>query len=1335
MDDDNTPSQESWQTDALHDDTVAGTEETEASAVTESTQEQSPESEQEGSIPHKRSLPKGDDSNGSGEDDSPAPDSTLDRNDENQKRAESPPSPKKRRISLPGKSILKSAEPGDEEDLTGNQETTDATTVDNGELGAVDITETFSSTTEFLKRSRKSIGRRVSFAATARIRMFERDEKEDEHAKTMSFLEGLNPQIALDSPFAFQTGSQDNENNDTGNSMESASTNRDAQDDDDENTQNTRTSSGSSDSEKERSFEVNVAQGYSDTSGSEATAGLYLQSLLPTQGLGVAFDDDGDNASDSSNDEDVNYFPEAHLMKRSSGIGIYQDSHNDSLGPQVDIGQPGTVEFGQPNIMEFGQPSSGLFSHREDNLDGGTGDMSLVSEDLSMDYRFQKHRSSLPERPPTPFGQDHMEEDSTTDFTNEHQSRAGDVGSSSNEQLSHGPPGLGALVDIVNQTINANANLSFDMMDEHLAGDEDTDMDITAPIGTGIQELAQEIPPIAFHSAEDHTAMFSDLGTPMDMTQPIGVGIVESFEVISSSQQELAPQPEEPKDTANIHTFHSTTGDRVQPSSINPPRNNANSSTETADKNDIADEHTHRNRFSFGNNEHSRDYSSSADKNQLATSPRRLSFNDRASLRASFGATDAIIEPSHIMTPGRLERQSRDILHPSFNEPVFQPPHVSPETSNLAKKIHRFSVGEPSGQAEESHGGAAGGRDDTMDFLLEQKHAQRSSADVARDGGDISRDHTNDYSVGAPEAHPEAADTSYDAGGDEDSIIELPPISLNQFLSLVGISFLDQLYASTRRRTIPHQSSSSEPYRSADLIKAKAIFTQELNSYRDACRLLKQSIEKTRAFTAEQEKKVMKRNPDYFREFRESNSDSKEFMKDRLKMVKVHAKLDTNVHFCGLKSELLERQQASLEEHLDKLKKDITNLGQLSAELAKEKGKVTPRHAELKRIVEQATKRRRAYAQCDKEQLRLLTEAVDEQGTQIEHFKSVNERKEKELAEVRARVAQLRLSEQTSKARIATAEKTIQDNQYVRPEDVSQAKDRLSIIQAIHRWEPLRSRTGSGSGSANGSSSFALVKAAATGSKLEFVYDKSVVVTIEPAKIGKEPAAVKVTEFEEEAMMNFDLSLTDQKRLHISALARRTRPPMKEYFALLRDYTTMVAAKYKTGTTINKILSDVNQFWTKISLIRRDVELVRAHHVVDLVAGSAENLKELEIVPSPGQNQSQRRQLAAGTPVVLLDIRVRFTGPIVGSGARRGNGADNRRHPEDEPVKFYLWFTFTLSDLLSFPGPNSFTWRLELVYGEISHEHVAQAVGPCVKKGGYDVMRDICVKVNQLLRT
>lgn len=157
----------------------------------------------------------------------------------------------------------------------------------------------------------------------------------------------------------------------------------------------------------------------------------------------------------------------------------------------------------------------------------------------------------------------------------------------------------------------------------------------------------------------------------------------------------------------------------------------------------------------------------------------------------------------------------------------------------------------------------------------------------------------------------------------------------------------------------------------------------------------------------------------------------------------------------------------------------------------------------------------------------------------------------------------------------------------------------------------------------------------------------------------------------------------------------------------------MVAAKYKSGTTISKILSDVCQFWTKVCLIRRDIELVRAHHVVDLVAGSTENLKELELNASP---QTSRKSLRQVTPVVLLDIRVRFTGPILGTGARRrvpeqssGGKRNGHQTPEEEPVKFYLWFTFTLSDLLSFPGPNSFTWRLEIVYGDIRYRNLSVA--------------------------
>ncbi|KAI8603676.1 Spc7 kinetochore protein-domain-containing protein [Dissophora ornata] len=580
---------------------------------------------------------------------------------------------------------------------------------------------------------------------------------------------------------------------------------------------------------------------------------------------------------------------------------------------------------------------------------------------------------------------------------------------------------------------------------------------------------------------------------------------------------------------------------------------------------------------------------------------------------------------------------------------------------------------------------------------------------------------------------------------------ELPPIALSKFLSLVGVSFLDHLNASTRRRTIPHRAGgdgSTATYRSADLVKAMAVSVPEFHSYREACRLLKQSIDASRAFADEQEKKVSKKNPEYFREFRESSTDTKDFMKDRFKMIKVHSKLETNAAFSIWKTDVLKAQQETQEQHLVELGKDISNLATLRSSLERERTKVLPRRDELKLQVVKATDRQRSYELCDKEQLASLAEAAEEQGAQIEHYESVKAKKAKELAELRARVEKLKLTEQYETSRIAVAEKKIQDNQYVRMEDLGRAKDMLSIIEATHHWEPLRPSLSTSSSS---SMAAAAILQPGPGRPLEFVYDRTLKVSIEFEKIGEDPNAVQVAEFESEEMV-------DRQRISaITALAPKKRKDIKEYVSLLRDYTTMIASKYKAGTTISKILSDISQFWNKICMIRRDVELVRAHHVVDLVAGSAENLKELESDNNNSNGTASQRQVAGTTPTVVLDIRVRFTGPIKGvrkstqnrgggggadtdmdgvknGGHHRSNTKNEREVPSTEPVKFYLWFTFTLTDLLSFPGPNSFTWRLEVVYGNISNEHVSQAVGPVAKKGGYEVLREICIAVNQLLK-
>ncbi|KAF9950221.1 hypothetical protein BGZ72_008090 [Mortierella alpina] len=1296
----------------------------------------SPALAQEDTVPSKRHL-AGDQPDSQQQDASQSFTQPEQSQDEHAAGAESPGnSSKRRRISFPGRSILKAASQDEEQDHTETQDHT------GDQAQSADVTDNFSSTADFRRRNRKSIGRRVSFATTARIRMFDRDEKENDFPKTTSFLEGLKGNIALDPLFTFGA-TDDNVDNtqDTFGSASSVDMERLATESLDglatEPSERTGTSTESSDSEKERSFEVNIDSGNTDSTASSAR-GSSVFAHTDTHGSrdSTPFDG-GDGDNNSSSEDDSNFFPDINSEKAPSSIGMFEDERDGILGPQVHSGH---------TIMD---------THLQESQapDDGTQDMSIVSEDYSMSFSYQNYNASFLQARSSLTGENpNLGEDITGSQQPNPGMQVAVTDSQASSILSLREAHLGdhlGIKTILDQDLTGSL-----VMSDRFTGDGDTaDMDITAPIGVGIHEIAQEQPPTGFLHADDNTARFSEMGTPMDLTIPIGSGIRD----ITEEQQPAGFSQTD--DNTGLFSDLGTPMDMTQPigagilESYSSTAEKGGALSETGDKTDTPAATSTQPTNSDNNNENINDNNNENSVGSSGTShdseeqhhpqpppstpPRRESSTrtdssspimiPRRSLGAPGRFTPTVKARLNIF-PEVLERQLQTLESSSSTAPVFRASHVSPETSNLAKRIYRYSVGAPSRTSEQFQARLNEERDDTMDMDVEEDTTgsfHRFSNDIFNAGPTASDSDHAEKAAKHPEERSQEVSPDVTSASEGDEEAEMQPISLSKFLNMVGITFLDHLNASTRRRTIPstESDSSSETCRREDFVKAKAIYMQEMDSYRDACGLLKESTESSRAFSADQERKVLKKNPQYFVEYRVSDLESKEFMKERLKLIKVHSKLVTNADFTSWKSEVLERQQESLEHHLGKLKEDIARLRHIGSGLAREKAKATPRSEELKRLKEDADERHRSYEQCDKEQLAHLAEAVEEQGAQIDHYNLVREKREKELAELRARVEQLKLKEQASKKRIADAEKTIQDYQYIRPEDLAKSKQLLSIVQATHRWEPVKRISSLATG----------------GGVLEFVYDKTLRVLIDMPKVGKVANAVLVSEYEgSESVMDFDLSLKES-RLSVSALTSRKRRPIKEYLGLLRDYTTMIAAKYKPGTAISKILRDISQFWSKVCLIRNEIELARAHHVVDLVAGSEENQKELE---NNGLSVQRQQKVAGSTPVVLLDIRVRFTGPLVGmrrstrhNSERNDDGHSTNGGAASEPVKFYLWFTFTLNDILNFPGPDSFAWRIEFVYGDISQERIVQAVGPTVKKGGYGVLRDTCVKVHQLLRT
>ncbi|KAG0013969.1 hypothetical protein BGZ81_000741 [Podila clonocystis] len=511
-------------------------------------------------------------------------------------------------------------------------------TGNNDNTASADITETFSGTAEFQRRNRKSIGRRVSFAATARIRMFERDDKEDELPKTTSYLEGLNPKMPLDTPFKFGADASTSDNNENADTMDSNM----SQDVEQASQEQGDQSAASSESEQdhERSFEVSVYPGHSDSTGSSGIAtSLFVRDSSEDTGGKSPFDDDIDQGS-SSEDDEGNFYPSANLMKRSSGVGIYQGDNDSILGPQLQLGTQSQSQTDYAN----------LFGDRESGMQDDTEDYSLLGHDFkdpgdSLILNFRKHRSSLPGRSASL-----IDNDDTVDYSSiaQHRLEGSKVGND-------GP------------------------MSEHsgLITDEDTDMDITSPIGAGIHALAQEQPPPAFAQDEDNTDMFSEGGTTMDMTMPIGSGIVEvnKASTIEESQSKWRPNSETNAPT-NVHSIPAASSKPEHPSN-----NTSDHQTNTT------------------NDTNTGDATNPTEQQPPSTPPRRVSIlrggSPSSTPRKGLGTPGKFTPRTHArynIFPEVIENQLKNV-EASSTAPVFRASHVSPETSNLAKRIARYSIG------------------------------------------------------------------------------------------------------------------------------------------------------------------------------------------------------------------------------------------------------------------------------------------------------------------------------------------------------------------------------------------------------------------------------------------------------------------------------------------------------------------------------------------------------------------------------------------------------------------------------------------------------------------
>lgn len=288
---------------------------------------------------------------------------------------------------------------------------------------------------------------------------------------------------------------------------------------------------------------------------------------------------------------------------------------------------------------------------------------------------------------------------------------------------------------------------------------------------------------------------------------------------------------------------------------------------------------------------------------------------------------------------------------------------------------------------------------------------------------------------------------------------EEPRISLQEFLNMTSITFLDGLTTTKRRQTgFPglkkgRRSMDDEAEASlADCVIAGACTVPMLDLFQHSCRELKKYIREGREVVRAIEDDTLEENPLLFREYMEAPPDIKLIMDTQFKNVKTHARFLAKGIWYEWRMKLLEGVRAALEDNLKGLKDDETLLSEALAAGQKLLPEIISRFETARSKLDSMREVKRRIEADDKAQLAIARESLQSVQSRIEQTKAELAQRKKDLEKLDAQLSERELRKQTLQSCIEEAERVKEMNRGWSEEEVSIWKSKVTALEQKHGW-------------------------------------------------------------------------------------------------------------------------------------------------------------------------------------------------------------------------------------------------------------------------------------------
>ncbi|KAJ7071434.1 Spc7 kinetochore protein-domain-containing protein [Mycena amicta] len=304
-------------------------------------------------------------------------------------------------------------------------------------------------------------------------------------------------------------------------------------------------------------------------------------------------------------------------------------------------------------------------------------------------------------------------------------------------------------------------------------------------------------------------------------------------------------------------------------------------------------------------------------------------------------------------------------------------------------------------------------------------------------GGDMDVDPTEQWREGIQQAEPP----------DED----VQPISIEQFFELTNVKFMDALDAP--RRSIHQPSRQARPPSEISLAEygiAMAITVPELDLYSKVSNDLQAWMDKIKEVFKQEEEAAAKIMPQLFTEYLCADEEDRAALLHQLDLIRSNVRSQAKSEWYDWKLQWIDNLRAKLDEALNALHKDMQILEQLRDIPDQVIPGLEREYDELMRALEQEQAEVAEIENCNQDYLNELKASIAEQDIEVEALKAELAEHNSRLQWLQERTEEMEEEKRQAQTAIAEANRFLHVQQNSTHAELTRLKEEIELLQDLH---------------------------------------------------------------------------------------------------------------------------------------------------------------------------------------------------------------------------------------------------------------------------------------------